>query len=99
MALGKCSECNHVMSTTAKFCPNCGSTLPPNKGRLVDCDVCKGSGYTYMAVIENKYYRNIPGCSALSDSGPTYRKETPCSKDYPGATKCHWCKDGKIVKF
>lgn len=26
MALTKCKECDHVVSTTAKTCPNCGST-------------------------------------------------------------------------
>jgi len=28
MALGKCPECGHVMSTTAAFCVNCGGTAP-----------------------------------------------------------------------
>jgi len=28
MSLGKCPECGHVMSSTAKFCVNCGGTTP-----------------------------------------------------------------------
>ena len=42
MALGKCPECGHDMSTEAEQCPNCG-WRPPNKRHesfgqtLMDC--------------------------------------------------------------
>jgi len=48
MTLGKCPECGHFMSSTAKFCVHCGGTthaaLLPSKPKEIQCARCKGTG-------------------------------------------------------
>lgn len=95
MALGKCLECGHEMSTTAQSCPNCGSTLPPKKARLVNCDFCKGEGYYYVHVYVQDN-NQIPGHSCIDH---TSRRYYPCSKNHSGAIKCPSCTDGKVEEF
>ena len=94
MAIGKCADCEHEMSTTAESCPNCGSTLPAKekKTRLVRCHFCQGEGYYYLELIKPPGWHQVPGCSAIGSSIRSVPR--PCSKGYPGAEKCS-CRDGK----
>ena len=51
MALIKCKECNHEISSTAEYCPHCGYKNDvrtcPECGALVkeDDEICKECGY------------------------------------------------------
>lgn len=99
MALGRCSECGHEMSTTAKSCPNCGSTLSPKerKVRLVNCGFCRGEGYHYIRYEANPNYRSMGGCYNPIFNPVMKNIRHPCSKNHPGAEKCFAeCKDGKV---
>lgn len=47
MALGKCPECDGIVSTTASACPHCGNTnfsVPTGKWAAQKCSDCNGSG-------------------------------------------------------
>lgn len=103
MAQGKCRDCGHEMSTTAKECPNCGCTLPAKekKIRTITCPTCKGTGYYYT--FRTNYYggsMKVPGCSALGYSNGNENKTSyiSCEKNHNGALKC-FCNDGQVEEL
>jgi len=84
MALGRCTECGHEMSTFASSCPNCGSELPAKRPEQIKCSTCKGSGYYY-----------IEDGPKGEGTGIFGNRNFPCSKDHPRAKKCG-CSNGWI---
>jgi len=101
MALGKCQDCGHDMSTTAKSCPNCGCTLSPltQKTRLVTCEECKGFGYFEWRTRRRKVPRHpFPGGPGSYETvgwwEPTYKSVLSSGE----IKKCDECEGTGKVK-
>lgn len=53
MALGRCVDCHHNMSTSATACTNCGCTSPPEEKILWECPGCDRQGFFIKKRLSN----------------------------------------------
>jgi zinc ribbon protein len=82
MALTKCKECSHEVSTEAKTCPNCGAKVAQNIGCITLLVVLFAAGLVVVAIISQRNRPSTPGSHSSAKSPRDEALESVSIKNY-----------------